>query len=266
MTSSDDLEPLKVLTEDVFDGWVIRSGVVRLKDLKPLPGNPKKHSKLLRLLIEKWGFLDRILVNENTHHIIAGNGRHEDLTKQQKQGIEAPKGIYVDPTGDWWVQVDLMQLPVEEEMALASGHNRSQELGDYDQQKLEEALAKVPNHLTKYVGYDQELITALKAYYSGDKDEDSELDEEEGSTESGEGDSSKETLGDYVEKASSKAAVMPKGVKREDLTLLRYTILTSSAAKFRQALRKALEVGDTDDLSTAFELISNHYLDSNSLR
>ena len=54
--------------------------LVRLQDLQPFPMNAKEHDLgAIHTSIHEFGFLERIVVNETTGHILSGHGRLETL-------------------------------------------------------------------------------------------------------------------------------------------------------------------------------------------
>lgn len=249
---------------------VIFPGLADLEELIPLPNNPKTHSgKLMDALMDKWGFVDRILINKTNNHIIAGNGRCERLLARKKNGKNPPRGMKVD-NDRWFVTVDYIILPddVGIELSLAIAMNRAQELGDWDHSELEKAFARIPNSHIDIVGFDEDLIKAMRAFYTTQEEDPEEYEE-------------------LVDNASVDTALIPKNAKivdypeeyEEDTSeppirpsklehgLLRYIVTTDSLSKFRKALRLArskVPEGTEDDVSTALELIANYYLDGNS--
>jgi hypothetical protein len=117
--------------------------LVRLDDLQPYPLNPKEHDiGAIHTSIHEFGFLERIVVNETTGHILSGHGRLETLQQQRRQQMNAPEGI-VSENGHWLVPVDYVTLDEDKEGAAVVALNRTTELGGWDDQKLVDLLQDV---------------------------------------------------------------------------------------------------------------------------
>lgn len=125
---------------------------VRLTDVTPAKRNAKRHDlpgimESMRTL----GFTEPPLIDERTHRLIAGHGRHEALTQMQAAANEdPPAGILVDDDGMWlmpvvrgWTSRD--DAHAEAAILLA---NRMPELGGNDARDLapmaEDLLANDP--------------------------------------------------------------------------------------------------------------------------
>jgi len=109
------------------------------------------------------GYLERIVINENTGRMIAGHGRCETLTQKKRNGNEPPKGVTADG-GEWLVPVDYVTVPADEEYATAIALNRITELGGWDDQTLAAVLTDLAakgDEAFDGIGYDQEDLDDL---------------------------------------------------------------------------------------------------------
>jgi len=127
--------------------------VIMLKDYEDLPGNPRKdlkptdqEYKKLERSIDEFGFLETIVVNKRTKHLISGHQRAKILRERGILGIEA---VVVD-------------FSPEKERAAAIALNKVR--GDWDDQKLSvllEELAKIPDFDVTITGFNSPEISHL---------------------------------------------------------------------------------------------------------
>lgn len=95
-----------------------------LTKLVGLPRNPKLHNLGdIHQSINRFGFVNRILINDTTNHIIAGHGRVEALRQKKVTNDKPPIGVEVRPD-DWYVPIDRIEIPEDEEEALAIALNK----------------------------------------------------------------------------------------------------------------------------------------------
>jgi hypothetical protein len=95
-----------------------------LSKLVGLPRNPKLHNLGdIHQSINRFGFVNRILINDTTNHIIAGHGRVETLRQKKVTNQKPPIGVEVRPD-DWYVPTDRIEIPEDEEEALAIALNK----------------------------------------------------------------------------------------------------------------------------------------------
>ena len=138
--------------------------LVRLQDLQPYPLNPKEHDLgAIHTSIHEFGFLERIVVNEITGHILSGHGRLETLTQQQAQQMDAPQGVVAE-NGDWLVPVDYVNVPEAKEGAATVALNRTVELGGWNEEALATLLQDIENNSAvdlSATGFDAEGLEAL---------------------------------------------------------------------------------------------------------
>jgi len=74
---------------------------VDLDEVQRWPRNPKQHSeKTLMESVERFGFIEPLIMDEKTGRIVAGHGRLDVLQKMRTLRREVPAGVKVD--GDKW--------------------------------------------------------------------------------------------------------------------------------------------------------------------
>jgi len=104
-------------------GW-LKANLEPLSRLVGLPRNPKLHNLGdIHQSIDRFGFVNRIIINDITNHIIAGHGRVDALRQKKVANDKPPIGIVVQPD-DWYVPADHIEIPEDEEEALAIALNR----------------------------------------------------------------------------------------------------------------------------------------------
>lgn len=73
--------------------------------LDELPGdarNPKDHDlEGLRASMQRFGFVEPIVLDERTGKLVSGHGRVEELQLAHAAGLDAPEGVEVDEAGVW---------------------------------------------------------------------------------------------------------------------------------------------------------------------
>lgn len=76
---------------------------VNLSDLVPATRNARLHN-LPDLLskMERFGYLDPVIIDERTGRVVGGHGRMETLQEAKEAGLDAPEGVVVTK-GDWQV-------------------------------------------------------------------------------------------------------------------------------------------------------------------
>ena len=121
----------------------MQAEMVSLESLKELPRNPKLHSLgQIGLSMGQFGFLERIVVNRTTGHIISGHGRMETLALRKSTGEPPPTNVEVRD-GSWYVPVDWVEVPEEQEVAAAIALNRLVEAGGWDRPLLVDCLTEI---------------------------------------------------------------------------------------------------------------------------
>lgn len=135
-----------------------------LETIALLPVNAKRHSNsAIKASLARWGVLEQIIINDETGHVISGNGRIETLRAMKANGEAAPAEVQVD--GDHWrvPVVHGFRAEVEREAAVALAANRAHDLGGYREADLEDVLAdlRTAGQLdgTGYTPEDVEFLT-----------------------------------------------------------------------------------------------------------
>src|SRR5437867_2323403 len=76
-----------------------------LSQLERWPRNPKKHAdNTINESITRFGFVQPILIDENTKQLVAGHGRLDTLLKLKNEGDTPPERILAKD-GEWFVPV-----------------------------------------------------------------------------------------------------------------------------------------------------------------
>jgi ParB-like chromosome segregation protein Spo0J len=103
--------------------------------------NPKRHDvQALKRAIERFGFVQPIVVNESTQRIVAGHGRQSALTSLKADGAPPPAGVR-EVEGEWLVPVLLADFKDEQEAeAFLLADNKLQEIGGWDEKALMDML------------------------------------------------------------------------------------------------------------------------------
>src|SRR3990170_1532514 len=111
-----------------------------------LPRNAKDHDLgEIHESFRRFGYLERVIVNEETGHVIAGHGRIEGLERDRQSGLEPPEGIEKggksgDGSYEWLVPSDWVRVAEGEEEAAAIALNRLVESGGWNEALLVEVL------------------------------------------------------------------------------------------------------------------------------
>lgn len=125
----------------------IKISRVKVNELKYAPYNPRKMSKeeleKLKRSITEFGYVEPIVVNKSTMHVIGGNQRLKVL---KELGVESVDVVFVD-------------LPLEKEKALNLALNRIQ--GEWDLEKLKEILEELDDQLFPLTGFNEDEIDNL---------------------------------------------------------------------------------------------------------
>jgi hypothetical protein len=79
---------------------------IPLDEVRLASRNPKGHDAAgIRNMIEHHGFVELPAIDERTGRLVAGHGRHEQLTAMYEAGDEPPDGVEVQPDGRWAMPV-----------------------------------------------------------------------------------------------------------------------------------------------------------------
>ena len=82
----------------------LRLEYMPLASLQEAPRNPKRHSPDIGKSMDRFGYVEPIVMNEATGKIVAGHGRTDSLRAKQKANEPPPEGITQNGT-DWLVPV-----------------------------------------------------------------------------------------------------------------------------------------------------------------
>ncbi len=123
-----------------------RIDYVPLDEVRRWPRNPKGHDEAgLEASVERFGFVEPLILDERTGQLVAGHGRLAVLAAMGAAHKGPPAGIRVAADGRWCV-------PVVRGIAFANGReaeayllasNRLCEAGGWDEKALAEMLADV---------------------------------------------------------------------------------------------------------------------------
>jgi len=133
---------------------------VKTKDIKFAPYNPRRISdevlNKLKRSIEEFGYVEPIIVNKRTMHVVGGNQRLKVL---KQLGIEETEAVMVD-------------LPLEKEKALNVALNKI--TGDWDYDLLKDLLRSIEDYpeLEELTGFSDAELNILLKDYESDYEED----------------------------------------------------------------------------------------------
>lgn len=137
----------------------MKAEMVSLDELAAYPKNAKSHDLgSIHISIETFGYVERIVINEVTGHILSGHGRTDVLRQLKSSGKLPPDGIIAD-NGHWMIPVDFVSIPEGQEGALTIALNKTVELGGWDEPALAALLQEV-------AGSDE--IELIASGFSGD--------------------------------------------------------------------------------------------------
>lgn len=122
----------------------VRIEYVPLSDLQRWPRNPKLHSlNTLQDSIERFGYVQPLLVDERTGKLVAGHGRLDALQARKSTGKPPPARV-LERNGEWLVPVirGVQFESVREAEAYLLADNRLVELGGWEGDMLVEMLSE----------------------------------------------------------------------------------------------------------------------------
>ncbi len=137
---------------------------VSLRKLRADPRNPKAHAgEAIEHSVDRFGFVEPIVVDERTGFIASGHGRVETLTRMRVDKKAAPKGVKVTSKGDWLVPVvkGWESKSDAEAGAALIAFNRTTELGGWVDEALLDLLQEIDD--AEGVGFDSDEIADLEA-------------------------------------------------------------------------------------------------------
>lgn len=121
----------------------IRIEYMPLSSLRRWARNPKEHDLgELGLALERFGYVNPMLIDERTGRLVAGHGRLDALQQRKARGMRAPERVRVEG-GEWYVPV-IRGIEFEDEdeaQAYVIADNRIVERGGWNEAVLAEVLA-----------------------------------------------------------------------------------------------------------------------------
>ena len=135
----------------------LRIEYLPLDQLTRWPGNPKEHADdAIAASISRFGFRDPLAIDEATGRLVAGHGRLTALERAHAAGSAAPQFVQVRDDGMWLIPVTRGGSFADEAEASAYlvAHNRTSELGGWDDKLLAEFLKPLDEELLSVTGFD----------------------------------------------------------------------------------------------------------------
>lgn len=145
---------------------------VPLDELIPAEHNPKRHDlPAIGRSIDRFGYVEPIVVDERTGRLVAGHGRLEQLAAAKAAGADAPDGVVATDRG-WRVPVlrGWASRSDADAAAYLAASNRLVELGGWDDVELGTLLADVTAvdaELATIAGFDAAELSRLLAAAQG---------------------------------------------------------------------------------------------------
>lgn len=148
----------------------------RLDDVLVAARNPKLHADAaIRSSIERFGYVEPIVIDERTGRLVAGHGRLAQLRELRSKAGKTgrgrggpPDGVSVDADGAWYVPVvrGWKSADDAEAEAYLNASNRLVELGGWDAAVLVEsltALEQIDPELVRIAGFVEADLAAAVA-------------------------------------------------------------------------------------------------------
>ena len=139
---------------------------IRLDRIRGLPYNPKEHDiGEIAVSIERFGFLDPIVVNAVTGNLIGGHGRVDALRWLRVQGRKKPVGVEADTDSMWLVPQYVVSVAEQDEGAAAVALNRLVERGGWDETRLLQVLDDIAargKEALQGVGFDGDDLDRMR--------------------------------------------------------------------------------------------------------
>jgi len=141
----------------------MRAGMVALGKVVRMPRNAKGHDLgAIHRSYDRFAFLERVVINEETGHLISGHGRVDALQQRKAAGAGPPGNVEVGNGGEWLVPADWVSVAAEDEEAAAVALNRLVESGGWDELRLGEVLAELAAaDKLDGTGYDGDDVDAI---------------------------------------------------------------------------------------------------------
>lgn len=131
--------------------------------VKTWPRNPKDHDlEEIKKSFHRFGFVQPVLLDENTGQLVAGHGRLETLGLIKKSKGKIPKGIKAE--GDKWLVPVLRGVSFKNEKeaeAFLLADNKLTERGGWNQDKLDAILNDLDGDLLEGTGFESTSIKKI---------------------------------------------------------------------------------------------------------
>lgn len=141
---------------------------VPLSEVQRWPRNPKDHDiGQLSQSIQRFGYVNPVLIDERTGKLVAGHGRVDTLQAMKAQGETPPRRVKAE-NGEWYVPVIRgvgFNSDAEAEAYLLAD-NRLTEIGGWEDQRLAETLSDLTAEgeaMLTGIGFDGDDIDQLLA-------------------------------------------------------------------------------------------------------
>jgi ParB-like chromosome segregation protein Spo0J len=145
----------------------VRVDYIALEEIARWPRNPKLHQvDKITDSIDRFGFVQPLMMDERTGQLVAGHGRLETLQKMKASGHPPPKRIISGAGGKWMVPV-IRGVDFKDEVeaeAYLLADNRLTEIGGWDDKALAEIIADLQTRGSQAlvgIGWDKPDIDAL---------------------------------------------------------------------------------------------------------
>ncbi len=152
-----------------------------VEELPAAPTNAKRHaSTLIDASIDRFGFVEPIVIDERTGCLVSGHGRRDQLRALRDSGKPPPEGVVKGKGGRWMVPVARGWSSTDDSEAEAAGIalNRVGELGGWDEGELAAALQRVSeNSSLAGIGYDAGALDEMLKRIAGPHEPGPDTDE-----------------------------------------------------------------------------------------
>lgn len=138
---------------------------IPLSDIQRWPRNPKMHDeKGMDESLERFGFINPLVMDERTGKLVAGHGRIEALGRRKSASKPPPARVVVQG-GEWLVPV-VRGIAFKDDAEAESyllADNRLTEIGGWNEKELSEMLSSITQQSEGLVGtgYSQNDVDAL---------------------------------------------------------------------------------------------------------
>jgi 16S rRNA G966 N2-methylase RsmD len=152
---------------------------IPITDVQSAPRNPKGHNTTgIRISINRFGFGELPLLDERTGRLVAGHGRHEQITAMHTAGETPPDGVQLADDGTWLLPVirGWASRSDDEAEAYLIASNQLTTKGGWETRELVEVLEDLAHaQLLEVTGFDDGDLTRMLEELADDADVD-ELD------------------------------------------------------------------------------------------